>query len=143
MHFVCRRPGLDSRAAFSLARGGKRPGKRWRHALVVGVTRARFRTRRTTSRPIRRALVLSAGKRKESGLAPKGRMSELNKRLGKRIRELRNMLSFTQEELAEKANISVSFLSMIERAQRMPHVETLAGAASAHRIARRLVSPPR
>ena len=36
------------------------------------------------------------------------------------------MLSFTQEELAEKANISVSFLSMIERAQRMPHVETLA-----------------
>ena len=126
MHFVCRRQGLDSRAAFSLARGGKRPGKRWRHALVVGVTRARFRTRRTTSRPIRRALVLSAGKRKESGLAPKGRMSELNKRLGKRIRELRNMLSFTQEELAEKANISVSFLSMIERAQRMPHVETLA-----------------
>lgn len=53
-------------------------------------------------------------------------MTELNKHLGKRIRELRNMLSFTQEELAEKARISVSFLSMIERAQRMPHVETLA-----------------
>ena len=53
-------------------------------------------------------------------------MSELNKRLAKRIRELRNMLSFTQEELAERAKISVSFLSMIERSQRMPHVETLA-----------------
>src|SRR5260370_42108777 len=105
MLFGCRRQGVDRRAAFSLARGGKRPGKRWRHALVVGVTRARFRTRRTTSRPIRRALVLSAVKRKERGLAPKGMMSATKKGLGKRIRECGNMRSFTQEELAEKTNI--------------------------------------
>ncbi len=39
----------------------------------------------------------------------------LGTQLGQRIRELRGALSFTQEELAERAAISVSFLSMIER----------------------------
>src|SRR5262245_34102159 len=52
-------------------------------------------------------------------------MSEVGQQLGQRIRELRRALSYTQEELAEKADISVSFLSMIERAERVPHVETL------------------
>ncbi len=47
-------------------------------------------------------------------------------RLGQRIRELRKSLSLTQEQLAEKAGISVSFLSMIERGDRVPHLETLA-----------------
>jgi len=47
-------------------------------------------------------------------------------RLGQRIRELRKALSLTQEQLAERANISVSFLSMIERGDRVPHLETLA-----------------
>ena len=31
----------------------------------------------------------------------------------------------TQERLAERAEISVSFLSMIERGERSPHLETL------------------
>lgn len=31
----------------------------------------------------------------------------------------------TQEQLAERAEISVSFLSMIERGERAPHLETL------------------
>jgi len=47
-------------------------------------------------------------------------------RLGQRIRELRKSLSLTQEQLAERAGISVSFLSMIERGDRVPHLETLA-----------------
>lgn len=47
-------------------------------------------------------------------------------RLGQRIRELRKSLSLTQEQLAERASISVSFLSMIERGDRVPHLETLA-----------------
>jgi transcriptional regulator with XRE-family HTH domain len=46
--------------------------------------------------------------------------------LGQRVRELRKRLSFSQEELAARARISVSFLSMIERAHRVPHVEPLA-----------------
>ncbi len=58
-------------------------------------------------------------------------MSELNARIGERVRELRKQLSLTQEELAERAGISVSFLSMIERAERMPHLETLVRLTSA------------
>ena len=37
----------------------------------------------------------------------------------------------TQEELSERAHISVSFLSMIERGERSPHLETLAKIAEA------------
>lgn len=37
----------------------------------------------------------------------------------------------TQEELSEKARISVSFLSMIERGERSPHLETLSKISSA------------
>ena len=60
-------------------------------------------------------------------------MSELGKRIGQRIRELRTQRPerWTQEELAERAQISVSFLSMIERGERIPHVETLASLALA------------
>ena len=57
--------------------------------------------------------------------------STVAKQLGKRVRELRKRVSFTQEELAERSRISVSFLSMIERANRVPHVETLAMLADA------------
>ncbi|HYO55075.1 helix-turn-helix transcriptional regulator [Archangium minus] len=60
-------------------------------------------------------------------------MSELGKRIGQRIRELRTQRPerWTQEELAERAQISVSFLSMIERGERVAHVETLAALANA------------
>jgi transcriptional regulator with XRE-family HTH domain len=37
----------------------------------------------------------------------------------------------TQEDLSERASISVSFLSMIERGERSPHLETLANLAEA------------
>ena len=37
----------------------------------------------------------------------------------------------TQEQLSERARISVSFLSMIERGERAPHLETLAAIADA------------
>ena len=60
-------------------------------------------------------------------------MSELGKRIGQRIRELRTQRPerWTQEDLAERAHISVSFLSMIERGERVAHVETLAALAEA------------
>jgi len=38
---------------------------------------------------------------------------------------------YSQEELAERAGISVSYLSMIERAERTPHIKTLEMLASA------------
>lgn len=59
--------------------------------------------------------------------------SEIGKRIGRRIRELRTQRPerWTQEDLAERAQISVSFLSMIERGERVAHVETLASLAQA------------
>jgi transcriptional regulator with XRE-family HTH domain len=56
------------------------------------------------------------------------------KEVGKKIRLLRTSRSgprVTQEELADKAEISVSFLSMIERGERAPHLETLSKLAGA------------
>lgn len=56
------------------------------------------------------------------------------KDVGKKIRQLRHARigdRLTQEELAQKARISVSFLSMIERGERSPHLETLWRIASA------------
>lgn len=56
------------------------------------------------------------------------------KEVGKKIRQLRHSRigeRLTQEELAQKARISVSFLSMIERGERAPHLETLWRIASA------------
>ena len=59
--------------------------------------------------------------------------SEITKALGRRIRQLRQARPerLTQEDLAERADISVSFLSMIERGERAPHIETLIHIASA------------
>lgn len=57
--------------------------------------------------------------------------SGIAQKLGQRICELRHGLSYTQRELAERSGISVSFLSMIERAERVPHLDTLASIASA------------
>ena len=54
-----------------------------------------------------------------------GRASTVSVQLGQCIRDLRQAPAFTQEELAEKADISVSYLSMIENAQRTPALETL------------------
>lgn len=60
-------------------------------------------------------------------------MSELGKRIGSRIRKLRTAPErrWTQEALAERAELSVSFLSMVERGERVPHVHTLANIAAA------------
>ncbi len=60
-------------------------------------------------------------------------MSDIGKKIGQRIRDLRTqrLERWTQEDLAERAKISVSFLSMIERGERVAHVETLAALAEA------------
>ncbi len=54
--------------------------------------------------------------------------------VGERIKQLRLHSrggKLTQETLAERADISVSFLSMIERGERSAHIETLEGLAEA------------
>src|SRR5205085_319765 len=59
--------------------------------------------------------------------------STVVREVGRRIRQLRTSRSarMTQEDLSERARISVSFLSMIERGERSPHLETLASIAGA------------
>ena len=49
----------------------------------------------------------------------------LYKTLGTRIRDERLKLNLTQEELAEKANISPSYMGRIERGERNPTLENL------------------
>ncbi len=54
--------------------------------------------------------------------------------VGDRIKQLRLHSrggKLTQETLAEKADISVSFLSMIERGERSAHLDTLSSLADA------------
>jgi transcriptional regulator with XRE-family HTH domain len=56
------------------------------------------------------------------------------KEVGKKIRLLRTSRhspKMTQEDLAKRAGISVSFLSMIERGERAPHIETLGKLSTA------------
>jgi transcriptional regulator with XRE-family HTH domain len=45
--------------------------------------------------------------------------------LARNLKRLRNRLSLTQENLAEKADISVVFLSDVERANKWPYLDTL------------------
>lgn len=47
------------------------------------------------------------------------------KDLGMRVRKLRRSCGYTQEELAEKVDISASFMGHIERGSRIASLETL------------------
>ena len=55
----------------------------------------------------------------------------LVKQVGKYIQQQRTERKLTQEALAERADISVSFLSMIERGERAPHLQTLLSLSEA------------
>jgi len=55
---------------------------------------------------------------------------ELRENLGKAVRFYRKQLGFSQAELAEKAGISITFLSKIERGIKFPTSETLSGLAN-------------
>ncbi|MFM2153967.1 MAG: hypothetical protein RL199_2402 [Pseudomonadota bacterium] len=59
------------------------------------------------------------------------------KEVGRRIRQLRTSglgPRMTQSALARQAEISISFLSMIERGERAPHLDTLAKVARALQV---------
>jgi transcriptional regulator with XRE-family HTH domain len=49
--------------------------------------------------------------------------------LSQNIRRLREFAGYSQEELAEKAGISLPFLGAIERGEKWPRPSTLAGIA--------------
>jgi len=52
-------------------------------------------------------------------------METIYRSMGNRIRVERKRLKLTQEELAEKANISANFLGHIERGTKRPTLDTL------------------
>jgi putative DNA methylase len=58
-------------------------------------------------------------------------MSDLAKRLGRRIYEFRKQNRLTQAALAEKARISNEFMSAVERGAKMPSLPVLEGIAGA------------
>jgi len=51
--------------------------------------------------------------------------------MGKRIRERRNSLRLSQEKLAETASVTTSYIGQIERAERIPSLETLVNISNA------------
>ena len=57
--------------------------------------------------------------------------ADLRHTLSKNIKSLRSQRSLSQIELAEKADISIPFLSNIERQNKWPHPDTLVKLAKA------------
>jgi XRE family transcriptional regulator, regulator of sulfur utilization len=62
-------------------------------------------------------------------------MQDMEKRLGRRIRELRKEQRMSQTELAQKAGVALMTISRLERGEHDPHMRTLV------RIARSLGVP--
>lgn len=52
-------------------------------------------------------------------------MESVRNKLGPLIKQKRKLLGMTQEDLAERLNISISFARQIERGEAMPSVEML------------------
>jgi len=58
-------------------------------------------------------------------------VSQLREKFGQKVRLLRGERDLTQEQLAERAGISVDFLSLIERGKSSPSFENLDELADA------------
>ena len=65
-----------------------------------------------------------------------GRVSSLRlyQTLGETIRDERIKRGFSQEDLAEKSNLTRNYIGQIERAEKRIHLETLAKIALALRL---------
>lgn len=58
-------------------------------------------------------------------------MSDISKLIGEKIRTTRKFRGLSQEGLAEKAGLNVSFIGQIERGSKKPTIETLDKIVSA------------
>lgn len=61
-------------------------------------------------------------------------MSELSVSLGARIKTLRKLQSFTQEKLAEMAELNATYIGQIERGEKSPTLDTLGKISNAFDI---------
>lgn len=64
-------------------------------------------------------------------------MATVTQKLGTKIKKIRKQKGFTQEKLAEMANIDYSYLNLIESGKRNPSIKRL------HKIAKVLEVPLR
>ena len=60
-------------------------------------------------------------------------MDDFRGALGQRVKDLRERLGLAQEQLAERADLHVTYVSGIERGRRNPGLNILAGLAKALR----------
>lgn len=60
--------------------------------------------------------------------------AKLPKILGKRIQKARKLVGLTQEQLAEKINVSRAYVGYIEQARNTPSIELLEKIAKALKI---------
>ena len=58
-------------------------------------------------------------------------MKDVEKRFGKRVRELRQAKGLSQEELAHRAGVHRTYLGGIERGERNPALRNIAALAEA------------
>ena len=56
--------------------------------------------------------------------------------MGDRLRERRRAMKLTQEELAERIDISASFVGHLERAEKTPSLDTVAALCAALEVKR-------
>ncbi len=59
--------------------------------------------------------------------------------VGKNIRKYRNSKKMRQEDLAEKAGLSVTYIGMVERAEKIPSIETFVAILNALEISADMV----
>ena len=62
-----------------------------------------------------------------------------NSSIGKRIRQYREEQRMTQEKLAEKTNLSVTYIGMIERGERLPRLDKFIEIANALKVSSELL----
>ena len=61
-------------------------------------------------------------------------MDDLRAALGQRVRELRERLGLSQEQLAERADLHWTYISGVERGRRNPGLNTLGRLAKALKV---------
>ncbi|MBU1054525.1 MAG: helix-turn-helix transcriptional regulator [Proteobacteria bacterium] len=61
-------------------------------------------------------------------------MTNIKKKFGAHLSQLRNKAGMTQAKLAEKTNLSVDLISRIERGERAPSLETIEKLSNALKI---------
>ncbi len=52
-------------------------------------------------------------------------MEDIKRRFGKQLKQLRTQQGLTQQQLAERADVSISFLGNIERGAKSPTIDTM------------------